>query len=55
MSTNDADISAFGSKKGIGDSGVHLRYHADEDYRKLSPAQKKNFEFGERPLKARSR
>ena len=35
-----ADVSSFGTKKGIGKSGVHLRYHGAEDYKKLSREQK---------------
>ena len=35
-----ADVNAFGTKKGIGKSGVHLRYHSVDDYNKLSKDQK---------------
>jgi len=36
----DLEISAFGAKKGIGKTGVHLRYHNGDDYKKLSKDQK---------------
>jgi hypothetical protein len=37
-----ADVSAgFGSKPGIGKSGVHLRYYTQNEYQKLSGDQKK--------------
>jgi hypothetical protein len=36
----EADVSAFGAKKGIGKTGVHLRYHPREEYVKLSSEQK---------------
>jgi hypothetical protein len=36
----EVEVSAFGSKKGIGKSGVHLRYHNSDDYKKLSKDQK---------------
>ena len=36
----EANISAFGTKKGIGSSGVHLRYHSPDDYKKLSKEEK---------------
>jgi hypothetical protein len=36
----EADISAFGAKKGIGKTGVHLRYHPSAEYQKLSGEQK---------------
>ena len=32
--------SGFGTKQGIGKTGVHLRYHEGNEYRKLSKAQK---------------
>ena len=31
-----ADVNAFGTKKGIGKSGVHIRYHNFQDYKRLS-------------------
>lgn len=37
----EADISAFGSKPAIGKSGVHLRFHHDEEYAKLTLNQKR--------------
>jgi hypothetical protein len=37
---NEADISAFGAKKGIGKTGVHLRYHPISEYQKLTTEQK---------------
>jgi len=37
--------SGFGAKPGVGQSGVHLRYHTHAEYRKLSPDQK--FELSE--------
>lgn len=36
----EADVSAFGAKQGIGKSGVHLRYHPTPEYQKLSQEQK---------------
>jgi hypothetical protein len=36
----EADISAFGAKKGIGKTGVHLRYHPSSEYQKLTSEQK---------------
>jgi hypothetical protein len=36
----DADVSAFGAKKGIGKTGVHLRYHSPPEYAKLSKEEK---------------
>ena len=38
--TEQASISAFGTKKGIGKSGVHLRYHNAEEYKALSKEEK---------------
>jgi hypothetical protein len=35
-----ANVSAFGAKKGIGSSGVHLRYHSPDEYKKLSKEEK---------------
>ena len=35
-----ADVNAFGAKKGIGKSGVHLRYHNFQDYKRLNEEQK---------------
>ena len=35
-----ANVSAFGGKKGIGKSGVHLRYHSPDEYKKLSVDKK---------------
>jgi hypothetical protein len=36
----EANISSFGAKKGIGSSGVSLRYHTKVEYEKLDKAQK---------------
>ena len=36
-----ANISGFGDKAGIGKSGVHLRWHSDDEYKGLSAEQKK--------------
>ena len=38
--TTCVDISSFGAKEGIGNSGVHLRYHKPEEYSDLSPEQR---------------
>jgi len=35
------NVSAFGSKPGIGKTGVHLRYHENEEYETLKDDQKK--------------
>ena len=35
-----SDVNDFGTKKGIGKSGVHLRYHNFQDYKRLSEEQK---------------
>ena len=35
-----ADISSFGSKSGVGKSGVHLRFHKHKEYQTLNPEQK---------------
>jgi hypothetical protein len=37
--TTGADISSFGTKEGIGKSGVHLRYHKDDEYATLNRDQ----------------
>jgi hypothetical protein len=37
--TTGADISSFGAKEGIGKSGVHLRYHKDDEYATLNRDQ----------------
>lgn len=37
---DEADISAFGAKKGIGKTGVYLRYHPSSEYQKLTTGQK---------------
>jgi hypothetical protein len=34
-----ADISSFGAKEGIGKTGVHLRYHKDDEYADLNREQ----------------
>jgi hypothetical protein len=34
-----AEVGAFGTKPGIGKSGVHLRYHTDAEYQKLPTEQ----------------
>lgn len=40
MTAEEANVSSFGTmKKGVGKTGVHLRYHTPEDYRALSKAQ----------------
>jgi len=36
---DDAEVSAFGAKKGIGKSGVHLRYHTNKEYQSLNQEQ----------------
>jgi hypothetical protein len=36
----EAEVSAFGAKKGTGKTGVHLRYHNADEYKKLSKHQK---------------
>ena len=35
-----AEVSSFGAKEGIGNNGVHLRYHNPEEYKPLSRKQK---------------
>jgi hypothetical protein len=40
MTGEEADVSAFGAKKGTGKTGVHLRYHNIDEYKKLSKDQK---------------
>jgi hypothetical protein len=37
---DEADISDFGAKKGIGKTGVHLRYYPSAEYQKLTNGQK---------------
>jgi hypothetical protein len=37
--TTGADISSFGAKEGIGKTGVHLRYHKDDEYATLTRDQ----------------
>jgi hypothetical protein len=37
---DEADISAFGANKGIGKTGVHLRYYPSAEYQKLTNGQK---------------
>jgi hypothetical protein len=37
---DEADISAFGAKEGIGKTGVHVRYHPLAEYQKLTNGQK---------------
>jgi hypothetical protein len=39
MTGEEATISSFGTKKGIGKTGVHLRYHSPEEYKALTRAQ----------------
>ena len=34
--TTGADIASSGAKEGIGKSGVHLRYHKDDEYATLN-------------------
>jgi hypothetical protein len=41
-----ANISLFGTKKGIGKSGVHLRYHNNAEYNKLNEDEKDEFHLG---------
>lgn len=41
ISDVNAESSGSGAKPGIGHSGVHLRYHTNEEYYKLSASQKK--------------
>ena len=36
-----ANISGFGDKPGIGKTGVHLRWHSDDEYKNLSQDQRK--------------
>jgi hypothetical protein len=36
----EAEVSSFGAKKGIGKTGVHLRYHPSSEYQKLTTEQK---------------
>ena len=38
--STSVEVAAFGSKPGIGKTGVHLRYHTPEEYNKLSKKQK---------------
>ena len=40
ISETTADVSAFGTKAGIGKTGVHLRYHQRAEYKALSDEQK---------------
>jgi hypothetical protein len=40
MNGEQANISSFGTKKGIGKSGVHLRYHNNTEYNKLNEHEK---------------
>jgi hypothetical protein len=35
-----AEISSFGSKSGVGKTGVHLRFHKHKEYQQLNPEQK---------------
>jgi hypothetical protein len=35
-----AEVSSFGSKSGVGKSGVHLRFHKHKEYQLLNPEQK---------------
>ena len=37
---DEIQISAFGAKKGIGKTGVHLRYYNSDEYKKLSKEEK---------------
>jgi hypothetical protein len=37
---DEADISAFGAKKGIGKTGAYLRYYPSAEYQKLTNGQK---------------
>ena len=65
ISDVNANISGFGDKAGIGKTGVHLRWHDDDEYAKLSKDQrselnqwrteqrKKNPDFGPEDLKKR--
>jgi hypothetical protein len=41
MTGEEANASSFGTKKGIGSTGVSLRYHEPDEYSKLSPDQTK--------------
>jgi hypothetical protein len=36
----EADVSALGAKKGIGKTGVHLRYHSPPEYAQLTKEEK---------------
>ena len=40
ISSATMDVAAFGTKQGIGRTGVHLRYHKSEDYKLLTKEQK---------------
>lgn len=40
MSGIPVDVAAFGSKAGIGKTGVHFRFYTFEEYKKLSKDQK---------------
>jgi hypothetical protein len=37
---DSAEISSFGSKSGVGKTGVHLRFHKHKEYQGLTPEQK---------------
>ena len=39
VNADEVNISSFGTKKGIGKTGVHLRYHSPEEYKALNKAQ----------------
>ena len=41
ISDVNANISGFGDKEGIGKSGVHLRWHSNDEYAKLTKEQRK--------------
>jgi hypothetical protein len=36
----EVEVAAFGANKGIGKTGIHLRYHNSDNYKKLSNDQK---------------
>ena len=36
MNDKEVEVSAFGTKKDVVKTGVHLRYHNENDYNKLS-------------------
>ena len=41
ISDMNANVSGFGDNEGIGKSGVHLRWHNNDEYAKLTKEQKR--------------